>query len=153
MKLTAILAAVAVTALSVFGQSAPDRGQVELTRKAIQDRRQEIITQAMSFTDAEGKSFWPLFRDWREKNAGLGDRRLELINKVQDSSRLSDAETRALVDSWLKVEGDSLKLKNEYVKKFRKILPEKKLARFFQLENKLDAIVNYDLAGSVALAE
>jgi hypothetical protein len=153
MKRITIMAAILAMGVPAYGQGALSRDQVELTRATIQERRQEIITLAMSLTDVEGKAFWPVYRDWRTKNAGLGDRRLALIVKVEDSARLTDAETKPLVESWLKLEDDGLRLKKEYVKKFRAVLPEKKVARFFQLENKLDAVVNYDLAGRVALAE
>ena len=151
-RLTIILAFAAVT-VSLEGQGLASGGLVQLTRSAIQEKRQEIVTLAMTLTDAENKAFWPLYREWRTQNASLGDRRLALITKVEDSSSMSEADMRALVDSALKLEDDTLKQKKEYIKKFRKILPEKKVARFFHLESKLDAVVNFDLAGRVALAE
>jgi hypothetical protein len=153
MKQITIVAAIFAMSVTAFGQAAISPGQLDLTRAIIKEKRQEIITHAMSFTDAEAKAFWPVYKDWRAKNTVLGDRKLELIIKVEDSARLSDAETKPLVETWLKIEDDQLKLKKEYVKKFRAVLPEKKVARFFQLENKLDAVVNFDLAGHVALAE
>jgi hypothetical protein len=151
-RLTIILAFAAVT-VSLEGQGIASGGLVQLTRSGIQEKRQEIVTLAMTLTDAEGKAFWPLYREWRTQNASLGDRRLALIARVEDSGSMSEADIRDLLDSSLKLEEDTLKQKKEYVKKFRKILPEKKVARFFHLESKLDAVVNFDLAGRVALAE
>jgi hypothetical protein len=48
---------------------------------------------------------------------------------------------------------DKLDLERDYVKKFKKILPGRKVARYFQLEHKLDAIVDYDLAKNIPLIE
>lgn len=149
MKRPALIAALAAASIL----PAQDRSLVELTRTAIQEKRQEIVTLAMTLTPDEEKTFWPLYREWRSANSGLGDRRLDLIRRVEKSSAMSDAEAKTLVDSALKLEEDTLKVKKQYVKRFRKSLPERKVARFFQLENKLDAVVNYDLAGRVALAE
>ena len=44
-------------------------------------------------------------------------------------------------------------LKAQWVPRFREILPAKKVARFFQLENKMDAVIEYDLATSIPLVE
>jgi len=153
MKRFTIVLALAAVASSIQGQDTAARGPVELTRGAIQQKRQEIVTLAMTLTAGEEKGFWPLYREWRSVNSGLGDRRLDLITKVENSSGMGDAEVKALVDVALKLETDTLAQKKKYVQRFRKILPEKKVARFFQLESKLDAVVNYDLAGRVALAE
>jgi hypothetical protein len=66
---------------------------------------------------------------------------------------LSDARARHLTDEWLKIQSEELALKRTYVERLRKVLPEKKVARFFQLENKLDAALLYNLAGSVPMIE
>jgi hypothetical protein len=42
-------------------------------------------------------------------------------------------------------------VRQKHVKIFKKLLPPVKVARFFQLENKLDAVVNYELAQSIPL--
>ena len=62
-----------------------ERGQIELTRQAVQSKRQEIVTNAMNLTDEESQKFWPVFRDWRAKNAGLGDRRVELLAQMDEA--------------------------------------------------------------------
>jgi uncharacterized protein YabN with tetrapyrrole methylase and pyrophosphatase domain len=66
---------------------------------------------------------------------------------------LTDEKARPMLDEWMKIQEDELQLKKEYLKKFRKILPERKVARFFQLESKMDAAVAYDLAGKVLMVE
>ena len=137
---------------ALFGQL-PDEKTVQLTRAAIQERREGIVRQAIDLTEAEDKAFWPLYKDWRSKSTGLADRRLELIGRITGSQATGEAEARELIDSWLKLEKDALDLKRDYVKRFRKILPERKVARFFHLESKMDAIVNYDLAERVPLVE
>ena len=46
-----------------------------------------------------------------------------------------------------------MKLPNQYLKRFRKVLPEKKVMRFMQIENKMDAVIEFELAGSIPLAK
>ncbi len=146
---------VATLAIPAFGQViVSDQGEIELTRKAIQTKRQEIVTTAMDLSDEEGQAFWPLYRDWRANMAGLGDRKVMLIEELEDKwGELTDERAGSMLDEWFQIRTGELKLHKQYVKRFRKILPEAKVARFFQLENKMDAAVNYNLAGAVLLVE
>ena len=147
--------AVAALTIPAFGQLiVSDQEEIELTRKAIQMKRQEIVNTAMDLSDENGQAFWPLYRDWRAKMAGLGDRKVQLIEELEDNwGELTDERAGSMLDEWFRIRTLELKLHKQYVKRFRKILPETKVARFFQLENKMDAAVNYDLAGTVLLVE
>jgi hypothetical protein len=130
------------------------RGQIELSRQIVQMRRQEIMRQMMVLTKEESDPFWQLYQEWRSKQQGMGDRRVTLITQLGENSLdLTDAKARPMLDEWMKIQEDDLKLKKEYLNKFRKILPERKVARFFQLESKMDAAVAYDLAGKVLMVE
>ena len=156
MFVIAVGLAIAVTCagFSQVGAGAPDRDRIELTRQAILAKRQEIVTNAIDLTPEEKGSFWPLYRDWRAKVAGLGDRTVKLIEQVMDNyDDLSDQQASRMLDDWLRLERDRVKLKTQYVKRFRRIMPDRKVARLFQLDNKLDAIVNYDLVDRVPLVE
>jgi hypothetical protein len=141
-------------ALAPLGALAQKRSAIELTRATIQANRHEIVQQAMDFTPAELEAFKGVYREWRAKVEALGDQKVKLIAQVVDGSEsLTDPQAKSLTDEWLKIQTDELKLKKAYISRFRKILPEKKVARFFQLENKLDAALLYNLAGSVPLID
>jgi len=131
-----------------------DRESIELTRTIIQTNRQSIVNAAIDLTDEQGRAFWPLYREWRAEMARIGDRKVEVLTQIDEHYRdLTDQQARTLLDDWLKIEADALKLRQEYVRRFRRIIPEKTVARFFQLESKLDATVAYDLVGTVPLVE
>ena len=140
---------------ALYGQAQPGKqGQIELSRQIIQMRRQEIVSQMMALTEKESGPFWQLFKDWRGKQTGLGDRKVTLINQLGENFvDLTDDKAKTMLDEWMKIQDDELRLKKEYLKEFRKILPERKVARFFQLESKMDAAVAYDLAGRVLMVE
>jgi hypothetical protein len=46
-----------------------------------------------------------------------------------------------------------VKLMQSYQPRFRKVLPEVKVARYYQLENKTNAIFNYELAEGIPLVK
>lgn len=155
IKPIAVLALTAGIGVPAFCQAAAEsRKEVDLTRQAIQQKRQDIVSSVIELTEEEGKAFWPLYRDWRAKMAGLGDRTVTLIEQLNDvAAQRSDQEASAMLDEWMKIKQEELKLRKEYIKKFGKVLPMKKVARFIQLEAKMDSAIQYDLAGRVPLID
>jgi hypothetical protein len=143
----------AAFSFAALAQLGPGK-EVELTREAIQARRQAIVELAVDLTPKESAQFWPLYQEWRAKATVLGDRRLDLLRRIEDTSQTaSEAEIKAGIDEWLKLEQDTLSLRKTFVRRFQKVVPQHTVARFFQLESKLDSVVNYDLAGRVPLVE
>ena len=57
------------------------------------------------------------------------------------------------MDEFLLIEADRLKLRQAYVSRFRKALPDTKVGRYYQLENKIHAVVSYDLARLIPLVK
>jgi hypothetical protein len=141
----------AVFAAPLFAQ---DYDEIELTRQMIQTDRQAIITQAMAFTPEESKAFWPVYRQYRGEMSKIGDRWVSLVSEyAQNFENLSDELAAKMLDDYLKIEKDRVSLRTKYVKDFRKILPTKKVTKFYQIENKLDAIIDFDLAGQIPLVK
>ena len=144
----ALLAAVAVTG-AVGAQTATD---IQLTRAELQQERQKIVAANLGLTEEEGVNFWVLYRDYRVEMARVGDRLVKLITDYaarRDS--LTDAEASSLMEEWLSIQTAEVSIRQKYLKKFQKILPMKKAVRFFQIENKMDAAVRYELAGMIPL--
>ena len=137
-------------AAPLFAQS----GEIALTRQVIQTERQALVTAAMELTEQEGAAFWPLYREYREAMAKVGDRGQALIvDYAAKYATLTDADAQVMLDEMLAIDQDALKVRKDYVKKFGKILPAKRVARFFQLENKMDAVIKADLAEQIPLVK
>jgi hypothetical protein len=134
-----------------FAEYAPD---IEAARSILQTERKILIMREMSLTPAEADAFWPLYDEYVVARRELGDKRLGVITDyAANYQTMTNEMARDLADRSLKWESDVLKLKKKYVKKFRKVLPDTKVVRYFQLENKLDAIINFDLASQIPLME
>jgi hypothetical protein len=150
------IAATALTFALLAGFAAPARAQtstdIALTRAEIQKARQTIIAGSMKLTEDEGLAFWPAYRDYRLDMARLGDRLVKVITEfVSAEATLSDEQANRLLDEYLDIKTKEVSVKQKHVKVFRKILPPAKVTRFFQLENKLDAVVNFELAQTIPL--
>lgn len=121
-------------------------------RADIQADRQAVVAVNLKLTDAEGAAFWPVYREYRGELAKGGDRLQKLI---QDFARVYDTATaeqaKPLVDEMLAIQRAEITVKEAYLPKFRRVLPEVKVARFLQIENKFDAIIRLGLANDLPL--
>jgi glutamate synthase domain-containing protein 3 len=84
--------------------------------------------------------------------AKLNDRTIKLIQDyAKNYKTMTDETAQKLLDEYMAIEGDRLKLRESYRPQFMKVLPAKRVARFYQLENKIHAVVSYDLARQIPL--
>ncbi len=108
----------------------------------------------MNLTDQEAEVFWPLYREFQNERASLADRRVALLTEFRDNfDGLSEERAKQIIDDAIKLEEDFLKLRKRHLPKFRKALGERKTMRYLQIENKLEAIIDFELARVVPLAE
>ena len=126
--------------------------EIALTRAAIQTRRQAIVTAAMDLTAPESEKFWPLYREFRTDMAKVDDRLVDLIIVYAGNYNSMTDETAAkLLNDYLDIERARLDVKDRYVPRFMSVLPASKVARFFQVDNKLDKKIQAELAAEVPL--
>lgn len=135
-----------------ISSSAMAEKSIEITREVIQTERSAIIEKNMNFTEQERQVFWPLYRKYRFDVAKINDKKVELIKDyAANYTNLTGKQAQILLDDYINIEREKIRLKKSYVNKFRKILPSKMVTRYFQIENKLDAIINYGLAREIPL--
>ncbi len=126
---------------------------LQLTRAAIGAERQALITRAMDLSVEEMQDFWPLYREYRLEAAALGDRLVALIlTYAENYQNLTDEVADQLLTETIRVEQDRARLKAKYLPKFKQVMPARKVARFYQLENKLDLAILAELAQEIPLA-
>jgi hypothetical protein len=127
--------------------------EMRLTREMINNERQALVTRAMDLTPAEMQRFWPLYRQYRVAASKVGDRIVTLITTYADNyQNLSDQVADKLLTEFVRIEEQRARLKAQYLPKFKKVLPPKKVARFYQIENKLDTALLADISEAIPLA-
>jgi len=126
--------------------------EIALTRAAIQTRRQALVTSAMDLTAPESQAFWPLYRDYRTDMAKVDDRLVDLIIVYAGNyNSLNDDMAAKLLNDYLDIERARLDIKTQYVPRFLGVLPATKVARFYQVDNKLDKKIQAELASEIPL--
>ncbi len=139
-----------LAAAPVFAQTAMD--ELETARTQIQADRKAIVSKLMDMTEGESAAFWPVYNEYREAVRKVDDQMVSVLKQYGDQeATLTDVETQKLLDQWVGLKGDRVGVQKAHLKKFGKVLPAKKVIRFYQIESKMDAIVQYDLAANIPL--
>ena len=150
MLLAVALAFGAPTVLAQVSQT----DMLQQLRADIQADRQAVVAANLGLTDVQGAAFWPVYREYRAEMGKVGDRLQKLIQdyaKVYES--VTEQQAKIMVDEMLAIGRDDLKVREAYLPRFRKVLPETKVARFLQIENKIDAVIKFQLADIIPLAK
>ncbi len=119
----------------------------------IRAERRFIVETTMKLDEAQALVFWPLYQGYRDEVAPVNEQLFELIDDYMAAyDSLTDAQASEMLDRWLGVEHRAIEVRRKWVHRFRKALPPRVVARYFQLDNKLDAVIRADLARVIPLA-
>jgi hypothetical protein len=125
----------------------------ELAREAIHANKKLVIAANMHLNANEKEGFWAVYEDYQQDLGKILERTVALIEDYAiNFETLSDKKAKELLNSHLKIEADTVKLKKSYLRKFQKVLPAQKVVRYYQLENKIEAIIDYELVDKIPLA-
>jgi hypothetical protein len=127
---------------------------IELTREVLKTEKKAAVAQAMQLTDAESSPFWELYNEYNAELYKVHSKRVNIIKDFAASyDNLSDEKADELWSGSMAYKSALIKLNRSYYKKFKKILPAGKAARYFQIENKIDALISAELALEIPLVE
>ena len=126
---------------------------LQLNREAIETQKNFIVSGSMELTEQESQAFWPLYNQYQVPLRAANARADALVVRYVDAYHtLNDVEAQQILNEWVAIEEERLRLKKTYMQKMAKALPVRKVVRYFQLENKMDAIFDYDLSQRIPLA-
>jgi hypothetical protein len=144
--------ALLVFSLSAFSQS--DNDYLEIARDVLKTEKKAAIAEVMQLADSESQPFWDLYNEYQGKLYMVQNKRIAIIKDFAENfDNLSDEKADELWIGYSRFEQEALNLKKGYYKKFKKILPAGKAARFFQAENKIETMINAQLALEIPLME
>jgi hypothetical protein len=144
----------AVPAFAETASSADTNMQI-LVQKLKADKKL-LVAGNLELTDAESKGFWPLYdmyqKDLQQVNERLGKTISEYAEAYnQGKGTIANDTAKKLLNDVIVVEEKEVVLKREYADKIGKVLPAAKTARYIQIENKIRAIIKFELAQQIPL--
>lgn len=153
MKLARIVL-FAVAALLALPTAAQTTSDMQILADKIRADKKLVVSANMQLTEEEGKAFWPVYDAYQKDLAALNKRLLGVIKSYADAynkGAVADETAKKLMSNYLAVEEAELKMKRSYVPRLEKVLPGAKVARYMQIENKIRAVVKYELAAQIPL--
>jgi len=128
------------------------RAFIALARSDLKTEKTLIIAQNLQFTEDEAFAFWPLHSEYTLQLNKLLDQRLALLSAYAATYKnMTDERATDLAKRVFDWEEKHTKLKRTWFKKFGKVVPAKKAAQFFQIENQINAALDLRLAAALPL--
>jgi hypothetical protein len=148
-----LTAAASAQTASATATAAPlTDSDIQLMRSDVQAGKNDIILATMQFTDAESKTFWPVYRDYARDQHLIADDRIQLIKDyAKDYDSMDDAKANDMFQRMNTIEDKTLKLWGDYWPKFLKALGAKRAAKFYQVDNRISLIINVQLTSAIPL--
>jgi len=143
--------------LLMAGAAVADEGleqYIELFRSDLKTQTVAVITEVMDFSEAEGNAFWPIYREMEVDRAKLVDERIALIKDyAANYASMTDAKAKELINRAFKLEESRLKLHQKYYKKIESATSSITAAKFMQLMNQIDLLIDISIASEMPLVE
>ena len=153
-----LLPAMLCALVLVFPAQSQDKpaNNMEILREKIKADKKLLVATNMELTESEAKNFWPVYDDYQKDLQKINERLIKALQSYAadyKNKSMTDEKAKKLTDEYLSIEQAEIKLKSSYVPKLSKALPATKVARYLQIENKIRAVIKYDLAETVPLVQ
>ncbi len=127
---------------------------MDALREQLRTDKRAVVAAVLDLTESESKVFWPVYNAYQSDMVAHYDRLLKLLDTyAKNYDALTDETATSLLKQYLALERDHVTLLTAYLPRFGKVLPPKKVAKLYQVENKARALVNYELARGIPLAK
>ncbi len=156
------LASAAALAQETPAEKSADKGatatssNMQILREKVRADRKLLVAENMELTEAEGTAFWPVYDAYQKDMGQINQRLIKVVKDYADAynaKAVTDEVAGRLTDEALAIEQAEIDLKKTYLPRFREVLPNHKAARYMQIENKIRAVVKYDLARGIPLVQ
>jgi hypothetical protein len=156
MKCITALAMLLIVSLTLplAAQTGDPATDMNTVRQELRAHKKDLVAKNLQLTETEAKAFWPVYEKYQTEMKDIGDRMVKLVENYGLTHKVMTNDTASkLLDKYMKIQSDRVKLQEKYLPKFEKALPITKVARYYQIENKFRAAVDYDVTSQIPLME
>ena len=157
-KTIGVAVAIVLMALPSMNLAAQDKpaDNMQILRDKIKADKKLLVASNMELTESEAKNFWPIYDEYQKELRKINQRIvnvLEIYAADFRSKSLTDDKAKKLIEEANAIEQAEVNLKSTFAPKLAKALPMVKVARYLQIENKIRAVIRYDIAQGVPLVK
>ena len=148
MRFTPILVAITVMLFSRFAFA---ENVNDLKKNLVLDQRKLVVMENLTLSDEESEKFWPVFREYQENLYKLDMQNFELLSfylKKYKEQSLTDEQATKMIDAYFTLLENRRRLDRDFafVLDMEKILPVKKIFRYLQIQQNIDAAQQYEIS-------
>jgi hypothetical protein len=126
---------------------------IALLRQDLRAKKMQVIGDNMSLSDDEAHKFWPIYNHYVKDLTAVNDQKYALLKQYAEMwATMTDEDALIYVRHWLEADGQAQALRLRYVPVVSQALPGKKAATFFQLDRRLNMIIDLQLFSQIPLA-
>jgi hypothetical protein len=141
-----------VTVQRIISPTVTDE-DIALLRRDLRAMKMQVIGQNMSLSDTEGEKFWPIYNHYVKDLQEVNNQKYDLLKQYAEMwATMSDEDALIYVRHWLEADGEAQALRLKYVPVVSQVLPGRKAATFFQLDRRLNMIIDLQLFSQIPLA-
>jgi len=128
------------------------KAQLDSMLSAAASARKQTVAANMNLTDAEAKGFWPVYDQYRAAINKIRQQQWTTLQKeLTGTDSLTDKQVKQLTSAWLDLRVQEMQLRKSYYAKFLKVLSPRKVARYYQIEHRLDLLVQLAVSQEIPL--
>jgi hypothetical protein len=147
-----LLVIVALFLVNTVSYGGDVEAYIELLKSDLRTQKVAVITESMRFTDEGSAAFWPIHREYELELSKIIDDRIELIKDyAQNYDNLTNEKAKEIAGKVFDLEKRRTKLKKKYFKKFEKALSAVVAAKFVQVENQINLLIDLQIASELPL--
>ena len=113
-----------------------------------------MVAANLTLTETEATKFWPLYDQYTADLSKIQNEKVAVIKEYADNwGKLSDNQALSLTNRALAVEKNVADLRIRYVPIFNKAISGTKVATFFQIDRRLQALIDIQLSSQLPLVQ
>ena len=154
--LGSMICAIALLAAPAYAQDKSADMNMQILRDKIKADKKAVVAANMPLSDAEAKTFWPLYDQYQIDLHAINERLARAVLAYADAYNagpVPDAVAKKLLDESIRIDESEVNLRREYAARLSRVIPAAKAARYLQIESKIRAAVRYELAANIPLVE
>ena len=127
---------------------------IQMIRQDIRANRKEITAFNMNLTPDEAAKFWPIYDQYIQETIKINDARWNLMKDyAANYDKLTDEHAQNYMKQAATVDQQLIALRVKYIPMFEKVISSRKTALWYQIDRRLDLIINLQLAGLAPLVD
>ena len=124
-----------------------------MLRSDLRSNRKQVVAANMKLTDVEAEKFWPIYEQYVNELVAINNAKYAIIKEYLQNTNMTEEQADGLSKRWVEVDAQVVQLRLKYIPIFRKALSAKGTAMFFQIDRRVQMMIDLQLASAIPLIQ